>query len=130
LLKGKLEKFLAKRALIFFIILAFMDIVFIGQRWIVLTGLFVGLVISVLKLDITGKIYSRVLGIEGKFISVSQSMLIYVLIQILVVILLAVAIKLSVWLFFGATTGVLLVPCVILVNSLTETLRITHNNFE
>jgi hypothetical protein len=134
LLKSKLEQFIAKRVLIFFIVLAILDIVFINKRWFVLIGLMLGGVLSILKFG------SYAMFFEKLIVSVSSNhkknhgagsgIIVFVLNQLILIPVMFITMKINYLLFEGFVSGVLLVPFVLLVNCITEVIRITHNNFE
>lgn len=130
MLNSKLERFIAKRVLIFLLILSILDIVFIDQRWIALAGLLIGGVMSLLRLNTMVKAFSRLLGKATKQEAVTRNVLNYIVNMAAMIVLMVASIKYSLSLFAGVTVGVLLVPAVIFINSFTEALGLTHNNFE
>jgi hypothetical protein len=131
-LKSKLERFILKRALFFFILLSLLNIIFMKEKLFILGGLAVGGVFSVLKLGSFAAVlkdYAKRLNNSGK----SKSGYIaarYIINQIITITLLAVSLKINLWFFAGMTIGILLVPIVVFINGITESLKITHNNFE
>jgi hypothetical protein len=134
LLKTKLEKFIAKRSLIFFIILAILDIVLFKNRWYVLVGLVVGGVFSISKFGSYTLVFSRIIASESRNSQhnhpVRKSLIVFFINQLVLLPLLYFALKFNQWFFIGVVAGILLVPLVLFINSITETLKITHNNFE
>lgn len=134
MLKTKLEKFVAKRSLIFFIILAILDIVFISNKWYVLVGLILGGVFSNLKFSSYALVFSRILtpksGNSQPNNFVGSSLILFILNQLVLIPILFIALKLNESFFAGIVAGILLVPFVIFINCITEPLKITHNNFE
>jgi len=134
LLKSKLEKFVAKRVLIFFVILAILDMVLIKEKWLVLSGLLIGGAFSVFRFGSYSMLFTNLLtptsdGNTKKHAAL-KSTLIFILNQSILLLLLFLAMKISSWYFAGIVAGILLVPFVLLVNGITEALSITHNNFE
>ena len=127
---NKLWKFIAKRALVLFILLSVLNIVFMEERWLILAGLALGCSFSILKL---GSLINTISGImlksekSDKHTGVIVKFLIN---QAVTIVLLAASISVSLWLFAGMTAGILLVPAAVFVNNITEILGITHNNFE
>jgi hypothetical protein len=134
LFKSKIELFIAKRALIFFIVLAISDIIFIAKRWLVLEGLALGGIFSILKFGsyvlVLTKTISPVSGIGQQKHGVRNSVLIFIVNQIILLPLLFISLKINQWFFAGIVAGILLVPLVLFINCITEPLKITHNNFE
>jgi hypothetical protein len=102
------------------------------EKLFILGGLAVGGVFSVLKLGSFAAVlkdYAKRLNNSGK----SKSGYIaarYIINQIITITLLAVSLKINLWFFAGMTIGILLVPIVVFINGITESLKITHNNFE
>ena len=50
--------------------------------------------------------------------------------QTLTVLFMAVSISINKWSFLGVVAGILIIPLIILINSLTEALGLSHNNFQ
>lgn len=134
MLKTKLEKFVAKRVLIYFMILAILDIVLMENKWYVLLGLFLGGMFSVLKFSSYSFVFSSMIASEikgsGKSSPVRKSFIIFFINQLVLLPILYLALKYNQWFFIGVVAGILLVPLVILINCVTEPLKLTHNNFE
>jgi hypothetical protein len=134
LLKSKIEQFVAKRVLMFFIILAILDIVFIDNRWIVFIGLVLGGIISVLRFSSYALVFSGIISSEFRNNqnnhTVRNSLILFIINQLVLLPLLFIAIKINLWFFTGVVAGMLLVPLVLFINCITEPLKITHNNFE
>jgi len=130
LLKNKLELFIAKRVLIFFVILAILDMVFINQRFTAFAGLALGTILGLLRLAFMGATFSRLLLPMQNPISVRKSIARNITSQAVTAVILFASIKISIWFFIGTSIGIVLVPTVVFINSITEGLGITHNNFE
>lgn len=134
MLKNKLASFIAKRVLICSILLSIIDLLWIEQRWYTLAGLLLGGAFSVLKFGsytwIFKKIVSGAASPAQKTSSARSSMLAFLANQIILFPLLLAAYFINHWLFAGMVAGILLVPFVIMVNCVTEVLKITSNNFE
>lgn len=130
LLRSKLEKFLVKRILIVFVILAMVDLVFLDHKWLILLGLILGGAFGILKFSSTSSVYARLFGIEEKRTIVRRSVLVYIINQLATIALLVVSATVNLYLFIGTIAGILLVPLVLFINALTEGFGITHNNFE
>ena len=134
LLESKQERFLAKRVAIFALILIIIDLIFIKVKWFALCGLVIGSLLSILKLASYAMVFTKIIFSQAgdnknKFGAV-KTLLNFVINQIIVILALFISIKVNLWLFIGFAAGVLLVPFVIMVNILSEALKITHNNFE
>lgn len=134
MLKSKLEKFVAKRVLIFFIILAILNIVFNDERWYLLFGLMFGGIFSTFKFVTYAVVLKKALVIEsenGKArLGTKNSLLTFIISQIILLPVLFLSLKFNQCFFTGIVIGILLVPLVIFINCITELLKITHNNFE
>lgn len=134
MLNTKLERFIAKRSLIFFVILAILDIVLFKNRWYVLIGLLIGGIFSISKFSSYSLVFSRIIASESRNShnshAVRNSLIVFFINQIILLPLLFVAMKFNQWFFIGIVAGILLAPLVLFVNSITEPLKITHNNFE
>lgn len=134
MLKNKLAKFVAKRVLICCIILSIIVVVVFEKRWYLLVGLLFGSLVSLAKLGsyawVFGRIISANAGVTLKKTGASKSILVFAINQILLLPILYIAYKFSIWSFAGFITGILLVPFVIMINSVTEAIGVTKNNFE
>lgn len=134
LLKNKLVKFVVKRVLIFFIGLSIFALVCYEERWYALSGLLAGSIYSVLRLGSYAWVFGRLLFLDSGAVHktgyASGNLTLFIFNQIALLPLLYLALKLNGTFFTGAVAGILLVPAVLFVNSITEALGITHNNFE
>lgn len=129
MVKGKLEKFIIKRWLILFIILSILILLFFEFKQNLLIGLFLGSILSLLRFFIMGSSLNNLLGLS-KSSAVTYSLLRYVINQMLVFFLLVILSQINMWMLCGAMVGVMIVPFIVIVNSITEGLGLTHNNFE
>lgn len=134
MLKSKLERFVAKRVLIVFILMAILDIVLMNQKWHVLVGMLLGGIFSLFKFSSYAFVFSKVIASaannDRRNPAVKRSMLIFIINQLVLLPILYVSYKFNEWFFMGIVAGILLVPLVLIINSITEPLKITHNNFE
>lgn len=134
MLKNKLASFIAKRVLICCILLSIIDLILLEHRWHVLVGLLLGSAFSVLKLSSYTWIFERIVhaatSTPQKTNSARSSMLGFLINQIILLPILFAAYFINQWFFTGIVVGILLVPFVIMINCVTETLKITNNNFE
>jgi hypothetical protein len=133
LLNGSLGRFIVKRVLICLILLSIIVIIVFDTKIPVLIGLLLGTTISVFKLGSNAWIISRIAGVEQdggrKKFSSNFSSVIYALTQIVSLLLLYMAYRINQWGFAGFAAGLLTVPFVLMINSITEALGITRNNF-
>ncbi|RCX14323.1 hypothetical protein DFR58_11546 [Anaerobacterium chartisolvens] len=125
-----MEKFIARRVCVLFLLLAVLNLIFIESKWTVLFGLFAGGAFSLLRFSSQASFLSRVLVNGDRGTARRRVTLNYIMSQLAVIVLLTAAINLSFPLFAGVVAGILLVPAVIFINNITEILRVTHNNFE
>lgn len=124
------HRFLTVRTLIFLIILLVLDFAFIDKKWMTAAGLIIGSIIGILKFAFMSNYISAVLMQGEKRLSKRKLFVKYLLVQFATILVLAVSILISIWLFFGVTAGILLLPFVILINIFTEALSLSHNNFQ
>jgi thiamine transporter ThiT len=129
LAENALMKFLIKRVIIFFVVLEIINLILLDQKWFVATGLICGTIFGILKFIYTSKFISHLIGVEERFTS-GRVFIKFVLSQMTTMVLIAIAIKFNMWFFAGTLTGILLIPAVIMVNSITEALQISHNRFQ
>lgn len=105
-----------------------------AQKWPVLAGLTLGGLIGILHFRINASLFGKLpvsVGAEaGNPLLSVVKMVVYAVNQIVFLPLLIVSYMAGMAFFEGVVAGILLVPLVILINSITEVLRITHNNFE
>lgn len=131
MLVKKLEKKIAKKVVVLFIISAILDIMFLANnRWIVLIGLIVGSVFSLLRFHSSATAFTTMLSKTDGSIKTNQVLIKYVLNQLMALLILAASLRFSLWLFAGVAAGILFVPFVIMFNSITQALGITRNNYE
>ena len=132
--KSKIEQFVAKKAVICLILLSIIDIIAINYRWLVLVGLFSGTILSVAKFGsyawVFGRICSTDQGDSSRKQASGSSITVYMLNQLILLPLLFLTYFLNRWIFTGFVAGILIVPFVIMINSITEVLGITKNHFE
>ncbi|WP_010246356.1 hypothetical protein [Acetivibrio cellulolyticus] len=125
-----LQKFLIKRVLIFFIVLLIINLIFLDQRWLIAIGLICGTIFGILKFLYTSNFITSLISIDNKSFVAARTLVKFMLAQMATLVLIAVSIKFNMWFFAGVLTGVLLIPAVIMVNSITEALHISHNKFQ
>lgn len=128
-LKDKLADFILKRVLIIFAILVLLDIFFLNQRWYVLAGLLLGTSFGIVKLNSTLSMLKTVLPRGESSQAVRSGLRNYMIGSLSTIVVLIASVITNLWFFAGTVAGLLLVTLVILINSITEALHITHNNF-
>lgn len=128
-LKDKLAVFIITRVLIYFGILVLLDLIFLNQRWYVLAGLFLGTSFGIVKLNSTLSMLKTVLPRGESSQAVRGGLRNYILGSLSTLVILIASVITNLWFFAGTVTGLLLVTLVILINSITEALHVTHNNF-
>lgn len=130
LFESKLDKFILKRAAVLVIILTAVDIAFLGSnRWLVLGGLLLGTVVSL------GRMFSnewilKVTFKAGKGKAMAGSIAAFTINQLALAPMMLLAYFLNIWLFCGLIAGFLVVPAIVMINSITEAFGITKNSFE
>ena len=134
MLKTKLEWFVLKRVLIVFGLLAILDIALFSEKWFVLCGLCIGGIVGIVRFGFYVMAFSKFLSYAKESgqprHAVLHAVAVFLANQILLLPLLYVTLKISIWTFAGFVTGVLLVHFVLFINSITEGIGITHNNFQ
>ena len=129
MLRDRLVVFVAKRALMLFILLAVLDVLLIEQRWHVLAGMTVGGIFGFAKFSLTAKAYLILLSPRKRLPDVSGLIMRFIFFQLLNLVLLASSMLAGFQVFCGMAAGILIIPAVISLNSVTEGLGITHNGF-
>lgn len=126
----KIERFIAIRLIIYLLVTAFLCIIFLKGEKNIVIGLILGTFLSAIKFFATANVYRKLLNQRTEKLDT-----ILAVIKVFAGILgtatvLIVSILSSVTMFAGTAAGVLGVPLIITLNSLTEGLGVTHNNFE
>lgn len=130
LFQSKLVRFMVKRAAVFFAILSVADLAFLGNnRWLVFAGLTVGTLLSVARLMGNEWLFRKILHLTGGK-AVAGSILVFTGLQLILLPVILIVYFISTWVLYGFVAGVMAVPAVVMVNSVTETFKITKNNFE
>ena len=131
--KSRLDKFILKRAAALFFVLATADIAFSGVgRWMILAGLSAGAIISTGRLCSNEWLFKKIFRLnqsDGKR-AAAGSMAAFTISQLVLIPVIVLAYLLSVWALYGFIAGILIIPIVIMINSITEAFGITKNNFE
>lgn len=128
--RSKLEKFIVKRAAIFLILLSAADLAFLGEnRWLTLAGLLAGTSLSIARLIVNEWLFKEVFKLSGGK-AAAGSILVFTAVQLVLLPVLLLLYFLSAWILYGFVAGILAVPVIVMVNSITEAFGITKNNFE
>jgi len=110
-------------------ILIIISVIFFNDRWNIVIGLTCGVIFGILKYIEMSRFIANIVLRKLKELYL-EVFLKFLLLQIISALLLIVAIKISLRIFLGAVAGMLLIPMIITINSLTEALGISHNNFQ
>jgi hypothetical protein len=130
---SSVEHFILKRLLICFILLSIIDMVAIEKRWPVLIGLAAGTAVSAVKFCSNAAVYASLFGVKTQGIrgglAQRTARVIFLLNQIILLPLLLIAYYIGQWVFWGFVAGILTIPMLIMLNSITEAFGITRNHF-
>lgn len=130
MLKSKLEKFIAKRAAILAAAIAAADLVFGGGRkWVLLLGFLAGAVFNMFLFCGNGWILKKIAQ-PGSTRNAIGGAALFSIFQLILFPAAVLAYCVSIWVLYGFAAGVLVIPLVIMINSMTEAFGITKNNFE
>lgn len=125
---NKTEKFLVIRSLILILTLVGLSQIIFKFNLPILLGLIIGYFVSILRLQtLTIAAHNIISTINKKN---KGTVLKYLLVQIITILVLVIAIKVTVPFFIAVSIGVLAVPTTIMMNSFTEFLGATRNNFQ
>lgn len=128
--KSKLDHFIVKRATVLLILLTAAELVFLkGNRWFILGGLLAGAFISIGRLCSNEWILKRIFKLSGGK-AVVGSTFAFTLSQFVLLPVIVLTYFINVWALYGLIAGVLVVPIIIMMNSITEAFGITKNSFE
>ena len=130
LFRSKLVKFMVKRAAVLFFVLSTADLAFLGQdRWPVFAGLVAGTLLSIAKLVGNEWLFQKIFTLSGEK-AMAGSILVFTGLQLVLLPIILILYYLSLWALYGFVAGILAVPLIVMINSVTETFGITKNNFE
>jgi hypothetical protein len=125
---NKTEKFLIIRSLILILSLVGLSQIIYKFDFAILLGLIIGYFVGILRLRTLTVAAHTIFSSTNK--KNKGTVLKYILVQIVTILALAIAIKVTVPFFFAVSVGVLTVPITIMINSFTEFLGATRNNFQ
>ncbi|MDP4118423.1 MAG: hypothetical protein Q8873_04445 [Bacillota bacterium] len=130
--KSRLEGFIAKRTVVYLAITV-IAAMFFKDRWYIACGLSAGAFFSAAKFAGYAWGYRRLTeetsGNKVNFKAVVRNIIIFVVSQLITITLLFEFYFYNVWLFGGFVAGLMAAPAILVVNSVTEVLGITKNNF-
>jgi hypothetical protein len=130
LFKSELEKFVVKRITLFALIGSAVSLIF-PSRWMIILGLMAGAGMSIFRFGGYAWIYGRITtGKEYNAGSAAiKSVLIFLANQILLIVLLFGVYRIHHAMFVGLVIGVLFAALSLIINSITEALGLTKNQF-
>ena len=121
---------MVKRAAVLLLILTASDMIFLKSvRWPVFAGLLTGFLISIGKLAGNEWIFEKIFRTDGEKAALG-SIALFSASQLALIPVIVLAYFFSAWTLYGLTAGILTVPIITMINSVTEALGITKNNFE
>ena len=124
------ENFIAKKALIFSPLLTIVSLVWLDKWYVYLAGLIIGILASLFKIYFMGDVYTRLLiSSNEQRPSVRFSTLKLIAMQLFSFFVLVVSSIMGFQGLIGAFLGILIVPGVIFVNSITEYIGLSKNKF-
>lgn len=122
------EKFLIKLSLFIEFLLILICIFFLNNKKEILIGLISGYLMSIIRFRILSNTAQSLINKSDQ--SKKHFPYSYIVIQIVTVVFLVMSIKKSLPIFFASFIGILVMQISILINSFTELVGITKNNFE
>lgn len=125
-----LQCFIKTRIIIVYIVLLIISLILFDNRWNIVIGLTCGVVFGILKYIGASRFISNILVQREEKLFLARILVKFLSLQVVNVLFMAVSISINLWVFLGVVAGILLIPLIILVNSLTEVLGISHNNFQ
>ncbi|MEG2052067.1 MAG: hypothetical protein RR012_07170 [Oscillospiraceae bacterium] len=133
MLNKRLETFVIKRAVAYFLLLSIIFALIVENRWIFILGFAVGTMFSIVRFLLyafASKVTSDIIKLKNRSKKViSINYVIFILHQFLILFLLYFSYKYDIYLFAGVVAGTLMVAFVIMINVITEFLGITKNHF-
>lgn len=128
--KSKMDRFLLTREALFFVPMAATAVAFMGRnRWTTLCGLFAGALFVTGRLAINEWILMKTFRLDGKRAAAWRIAVLSVS-QLVWGPAFVLAYFLNIWVLYGFVAGALLLPLIIMLNSITEAFGITENHFE
>lgn len=125
-----LQKFILKRIIIFIALIIIIDFLFLKGNTKFIAGLIVSSIFGFMKFNS----YSIVLKGLSELKDTKNVFLIsfvrFVAGQGAIILLMALSIKYDIYFFYGVLGGVMIIPLIIFINSITEGTGITKNMFQ
>lgn len=115
--------------IILYLISVILLLIFFHGRPIIIAGLSLGGVLSIVRFSTNATSFIRLLSGTGETLAGGRIKW-FIINSIVAFVVLAVSIKINLFFFGGVIAGIFFVPIVIIINSITEAIGITHNNFE
>lgn len=129
-LKQNPEIFIAKKVIFFSPLLLILLFIWADKWYFYVAGLLTGIIGSLIKLFFMGSVYSKLfLHTEMKKTDVAASSFKMLFVWIFSFILLALSAFFAIPAMIGTLIGLMVVPLVISINSITEYFGITQNKF-
>lgn len=132
ILKRNPEMFIAKKTFLFCPMLAIFSFVLANEWYLYLAGLFMGMLGGLLKLYFMGDAYTRLFSsvkVFEKTIGVKWTIFKFLFVQLFSFSILAISTTMGYSGIIGAAIGILVVPGIISINSVTEYFKLSRNKF-
>jgi len=100
------------------------------NKLIIVSGILLGTVFSLLRFSYMGNTFYSLLMLKNPSMNVNKSILRYIILQLFTIVFLVILAKYNILYLVSSVVGILSVSLVVVVNSVTEGLGITKNNFE
>lgn len=125
-----MQGFIKKRILIIYIALIIVSLIFFDARWIIVAGITLGLIFGLIKYIAVARFVAKILSHAKEHFKLIVVFMRFSRLQLVTMLLMAVLAKINLWLLAGFVAGILAVPIIIMINSITEALGISHNYFQ
>jgi len=143
----KLFYFLYKRTIICYLLLAIADILFVTNKWPVLAGLTIGVLLNTIRFGTVAFLLNNITNreknnekcltsekniINGRKINnagIKAANIFITLNHLIFLPMLYFSYLVGLYFFAGMVAGILVIPFIMFINGITEALNITHNNF-
>lgn len=116
--------------IILYLVTVILLLIFFYSHPIIIAGITLGGVLSIVRFSTNATSFIRLLSGTGETLAGGRGIKWFVINSIVAFLVLAVSIKINLFFFGGVIAGIFFVPIVIIINSITEAIGITHNNFE
>lgn len=126
----KIERFMTIRSIIYLLVMTVLCLIFLKGEKNVIIGLILGTLLSIIKFYATANVYRKLLNNSPEKLDTINAVIKIFASVLGTAAILIVSVLSSLMLFAGTTAGILAVPLILTINSFTEGLGVTHNNFE